>query len=168
MYVIVLTMWVVVVANQAGNALFACVSLFFVHFPSTPTRIPRISHQRTSTLELVLTNGMHEVCDLSTRTALASDHLLVLFEVELNDGRKVLEHFVFNYKNAEWALFRREMDYRVDLNFSLDRVGSGADVDSMLRTVTEAVLEARGAAAPLVRSSRFCLAPFPQIKCRLI
>jgi hypothetical protein len=38
----------------------------------------------------------------------------------------------------------------MDLNFSLDRAGSEADVDSMIRTFTEAILEARAAAVPLV------------------
>jgi hypothetical protein len=139
-------------ANQAGNALFTCEGLFSVHFPPTPTRIPRISHQRPSTLYLVLTNGFHEVCDLSTRAALSSHHLPVLFGVELNVRREVPEHFVFNYKNADWALFRREMDSRM------------ADVASMIWTFTEAILETRAAAVLFVRPSRFYLTLFPQIK----
>jgi hypothetical protein len=52
----------------------------------------------------------------------------------------------------------------MDLNLSLDRVGSGADVDSMNRTFTEAILETRAAAAPLVYPNRFCLALSSQIK----
>jgi hypothetical protein len=75
--------------------------------------------------------------------------------------REVPEHFVFDYKNADWALFRREMDSRMDLNFSLDRVESGADVDSMIRTFTEVILGARAVAVPLVRPSRFCLVLSP-------
>jgi hypothetical protein len=135
---------------------------FSVHFPPIPTRIPRISHQRPSTLDLVLTNGFHEVCDLLTRTALFSDHLPVLFVVELNVRREVPEHFVFDYKNADWALFCREMDSRMDLNSSLI-VGSGADVDSMVWTNNEGILRARAAAVLLVRPSRFCLALSPPI-----
>jgi hypothetical protein len=52
----------------------------------------------------------------------------------------------------------------MDLNFSLDRVESGADVHSMIRTFTEAILEATAAAVPLVRPSCFCLALSPLIK----
>jgi hypothetical protein len=113
---------------------------------------------------VVLTNSFHEVCDLSTRTALSSDHLPVLVGVELNVRREVTEHFVFDYKNADWTLFRLEIDSRMDLNFSLDRVGSGTNVDSMIRTFTEAILGAKAAAVPLIRPSRFCLALSPQIK----
>jgi hypothetical protein len=98
------------------------------------------------------------------RLELRSDHLPVLFGVELYVRREEPEHFVFNYKNSDWALFRREMDSRMDLNFSLDRVESSADVDTMIRTFTEAIFEARAAAVPLVRLSRFCLALSPKIK----
>jgi hypothetical protein len=77
--------------------------------------------------------------------------------------REVPEHFVLDYKNADWALFRREMDSRMDLNFSLNRVESGADVDfTFTEAFTEAVLEARPAAVPLVCLNRFCFAFSPQ------
>jgi hypothetical protein len=64
--------------------------------------------------------------------------------------REVPEHFVFDYRNADWALFCREMDSRVDLNFSLDRVESETDVDSMVQTFTEAILRAKLTAVPLI------------------
>jgi hypothetical protein len=86
----------------------------------------------------------------------------VLFEVKLNVRREEPEHFVFDYKNADWALFR--LDSLMDLNFSLDRVASGAVVDSMIWTFTGVILEARAVAVPLVSPRRFCLALSPQIK----
>jgi hypothetical protein len=125
--------------SGCGNALFACGGFFSVHFPPKPTRIPRISHQSPSILDLVLTNVFHEICDLLTSTVLFSDHLLVLFGVELNVRRKVPVHFVFDYKYADWVLFRRELDSRMDLNFSLHRVEYGADVDSIIQTFTEVI-----------------------------
>jgi hypothetical protein len=47
------------------------------------------------------------------------------------------------------------MDCRVDLIFSLDRVGFEVDVDSMVRSFTEAILGARSTAVPLVRPNRY-------------
>jgi hypothetical protein len=151
-------------ANQAGNALFECGGPFAVHFPPTPTRIPSNPRQRPSTLDLVLTNGFHDIFDISTKTALSSDHLPVLFEVELDVRREVPEHFIFDYRNADWTLFRREMDSRIDLNFSLDSVESEADVNSMVQTFTEAILEARSSAIPLIRPNRHHITLTPQIK----
>jgi hypothetical protein len=52
-----------------------------------------------------------------TNIALFSDHLTELFGVELNVGRKVPEHFVFDYTRTDWVLFRRELDARMDLIF---------------------------------------------------
>jgi hypothetical protein len=74
------------------------------------------------------------------------------------------EHFIFDYRNADWALFRQEMDSWVDLNFSLDRVEFQADVDYMVGTFTEAILEAKSTAVPLVRPNRYHLTLTPQIR----
>jgi hypothetical protein len=131
---------------------------------STSSRIPFNLRQRPSTLDLILTNGFDDIFDLSTRTALSSDHLPKLFEVELTVRCEVPEHCVFGYRNADWALLRREMDSRVDLNFSLDRVESEADVDSMVQTFTEAILGARSIALPLIRPNRYHLTLTPQTK----
>jgi hypothetical protein len=65
---------------------------------------------------------------------------------------------------ADWALFRREMDSQVDLNFSLDRVESKAHVDTMVPTFTEPILGVRLTAAPLIRPNRYHLTLTPQIK----
>jgi hypothetical protein len=56
------------------------------------------------------------------------------------------------------------MDSRIDLNFSLDSVESRADIDSMVQTFTEAILEARSSAIPLIRPHRHQIALTPQIK----
>jgi hypothetical protein len=56
------------------------------------------------------------------------------------------------------------MNSRLNMNFSHERVESGADVDTMIRTFTEAIFEARAAVVPLVRPNRFFLALSPQIK----
>jgi hypothetical protein len=56
-------------------------------------------------------------------------------------------------------LFRQEIDF-----FSLDKVGSEADVNSMVRTFTEAILGARSTAVLLVRPNRYHLTLTPQIR----
>jgi hypothetical protein len=68
-----------------------------------------------------------------------------------------------DYRNADWALFRRELESRTDLDFSLDRVGSEADVDSMIQTFTQILLKARSITVPLVRPYRFKLTLTPRI-----
>jgi hypothetical protein len=89
--------------------------------------------------------------------------LPILFEMDLYVKRAVLEHFVFDYKNAKWNLFRRELDSRMDLNFSLDRIMSQADFDSMVQTFNKLILEVGVAAILFVRPNRFCHALSLQI-----
>jgi hypothetical protein len=125
--------------------------------PTDSHSYPFHLRQRPSTLDLVLTNGFHDIFDLSTRTVLSSDHLTVFFKVDLDVRRMVPEHFAFDHINGDWALFRQEID-------SLDKVGYEADVDSMVRTFPEAILGARSTAVPLVRSNRYHFTLTFQIK----
>jgi hypothetical protein len=68
--------------NQAGNASFNCGGSFAAQYPPTYTRIPLNRTQNPFTLDIVLTNGLHNMDSTHTpHTALSSDHLPVLFEV---------------------------------------------------------------------------------------
>jgi hypothetical protein len=62
--------------------------------------------QSPSTLDIVLSNGLHELDYLSTRTELSSDHLPVLFEVTSDYRREVPNHYIFNSKHADWNQFK--------------------------------------------------------------
>jgi hypothetical protein len=79
----------------------------------------------------------------------------MLFGVDLYVRREITEHFVFDYKNADWNLFRRELDSLMDLNYSLDRIMSEADFDYMVQSFSELIFEARVAAVLLIRPNRF-------------
>jgi Reverse transcriptase (RNA-dependent DNA polymerase)/Endonuclease-reverse transcriptase len=151
-------------ANQAGKALFECGGPFAVQYPPTHTRIPLGRSQNPSTLDIILTNGLHDVENICTRTALSSDHLPVIFEVVTDVRREVPSHFVFDYKNANWTHFRQCLDSRLNLDFSLDRIERESDVDSMIQDFTEAILEARSLSVPLVRPNRHSLTLTPELK----
>jgi hypothetical protein len=151
-------------ANRAGTALFECGGIFSIHFPPTSTRIPLSGRQLPSTLDLVLTNGFHDISDISAQTALSSDHLPVTFKVAIDTQREVPEHFVFQYKNADWNHFRQILDLNFDLSFSLDRIQSNNDIDLMVQNFTNCLLEARNATVPLVQPNRFNLTLTPEIK----
>jgi hypothetical protein len=89
----------------------------------------------------------------------SSPKTLKLVNISLESERRAK-----NAEHADWALFCREMDSRMGLNFSIDRVESGADVDTMIRTFTEVIFKTRAAAVPLVCASRFCFTLSSQIK----
>jgi Endonuclease-reverse transcriptase len=106
-------------AYSAGNALFECDGDFAIYYPPSSTRIPLNRMQSASTLEIVLSNGLHELDNLSTRAELSSNHFPVLFEVTSESRREVLNNYIFNYKHADWNQFKLILDSRIDLDFSL-------------------------------------------------
>jgi hypothetical protein len=114
---------------------------FTVHHPPTLTRIPLNSRQLPSTIDLILSNGLHAVPNIATMTALSSDH-------------EVPDFFIFDYKNANWSLFRQIFDENLNLDLSLDLMRTELDLDVM----------ARSRSVPVVCPTRFALTLIPHIK----
>jgi hypothetical protein len=85
-----------------------------VNSPTGEYRIPLNRIQSPSILDIVLSNGLHELDYLSTRTELSSDHLPVLFEVTSDSRREVPNHYIFNYKRADWNQFKILLDLHSD------------------------------------------------------
>jgi hypothetical protein len=77
---------------------FECGGDFSIYYPPSPTRIPLNRMQSPSTLHIVLSNDLHE----STRSELSSDHRPVLFEVTSDSRCEAPNHYIFNYKHADW------------------------------------------------------------------
>jgi hypothetical protein len=84
-------------------------------------------------------------------TALSSHLLPVLFEVEVRVRREVPDFIIFDYKNANWSLFRQILDENLNLDISLDRMRTELDLDVMVNTITSVMVEARSHSVPVVR-----------------
>jgi Reverse transcriptase (RNA-dependent DNA polymerase)/Endonuclease-reverse transcriptase len=154
-------------ANAAGDVLFECSGDFAVYYPPSHTRIPLNRRQRPSTLDIVLSNGLHEIENISTRIELSSDHLPVLFEVCSDSRREIPDHFIFNYKHADWNQFKLILDSRIDLDFSLDRIDNESQIDLMIDTFTTVLLEARSESVPKISPFRFSLVLTEEIKSKI-
>jgi hypothetical protein len=135
-------------ANQAGKVLFECSGNFAIFHPPTHTRIPLNRMQNPSTLDIVLSNGLHDIENMSALTELSSDHLPVYFEICSDSRRETPDHFVFNYKVADWNRYRQILDSSVNLDFSLDSIEESSQVDSMIENFTAALLDARSQSVP--------------------
>jgi hypothetical protein len=88
----------------------------------------------------------------------------VLFEVKVDSRREIPDHFIYDYKSADWNQFKLILDSRVNLDFSLDRIDNASQIDTMVDIFTAAILEARTAAVPMVRPFRYSLTLTPEIK----
>jgi hypothetical protein len=120
--------------------------------------------QSPSTLDILLSNGLHELDNLSTRAELSSDHLPVLFEVTSDSRREVPNHYIFNYKHADWNQFNLILDSRIDLDFSLERIQNSSQIDSVVESFTTALLEALTTAVPKTVPFRYSLVLTPEMK----
>jgi len=109
-------------ANQAGNCLFECGGPFAIHYSSSHTRIPLNNRQSPSTLDIVLTNGLHDLNNIQASNELSSDHLPVTFEVTTDTQRVTPDYYIYDYRETDWNRFRHFLDSRVNLDFSLDLV----------------------------------------------
>jgi hypothetical protein len=76
-------------------------------------------------------NGLHDVENISTLTALSSDYLPAIFEVISDVRREIISYFVFDYNNANKSRFHQVLDPRLVLDFSLDRIERESEIDSM-------------------------------------
>jgi hypothetical protein len=79
-------------------------------------------------------------------------------------ARTELFHFIYNYNSTDWNQFKLILDSRIDIDFSLDRIESVTQIDTMINTITTALLEARTAAVPKVRPFRYSLVLTPEVK----
>jgi hypothetical protein len=76
--------------------------------------------------------------------------------------REVPDFFIIDYKN--WSLLRQILDENLNLDISLDRMGSKLDLNVMVNTITSVMVEARSRSVPVVRPTRFALTLTPHIK----
>jgi hypothetical protein len=75
--------------------------------------------------------------------------------------REVPNHYIFNYKHADWNQLKLILDSRIDLDFSLERIQTSSQIDSMVESFTTALLEARTTAVPKTVPFRYSLVLTP-------
>lgn len=101
-------------ANLAGNILARKHERlnFLLKFPSLPTCFK--SHSNPSTIDLLLTNGIHQTSDIVTHTS-ASDHDMCTFELSLNNNFH--ENFQVRiplFRKANWVKYQEIVTTRID------------------------------------------------------
>lgn len=95
-------------ANKAGNILYDeyCKSNFLIKHPSTFTRIPNDSRSNPSTIDLVLTNGLHDMSEPVCNPT-SSDHNAITFKIQINGNvERISERASLDYQNADWDAYR--------------------------------------------------------------
>jgi hypothetical protein len=147
-------------ANPAGTILYDeyCRNDFLIAHPATPTRIPSNSRCLPSTIDLTLTNGVHQTTDFNCIT-MSSDHLAVSFSIKTTDAYdRVPEHLTHHYKKADWERYRGIIHYHVSPStLNLENVTSADEIDRHIDNFHKLIEHARDKSVPLVYSNKYKL-----------
>jgi hypothetical protein len=99
-------------SNSAGSILFNEISNlpFILMYPDEPTHYPYQANSQPSCIDVILTNLLHNISELSVLSELSSDHLPVFFTVQGGPSISNNVRNVFNYKSADWIEFRKYLN----------------------------------------------------------
>jgi hypothetical protein len=146
-------------ANQNGTALYKeyCRNNFLIKIPKTHTRFPAQSSQLPSTIDLTITNGMHETSELICHP-MNSDHNAVTFSV-LSDSctDRVSERMTLDYKNADWDRYRGLIHYHLPNDMTNRELISESEIDSQINEFTKLITHARDKSIPLSSHNKYRL-----------
>lgn len=138
-------------ANQAGNILYDEYSNnnFLIKYPPTHTRIPYNSLSNPSTIDLVLTNGLHSMSDPKC-LPMTSDHNAVLFTISTNSKlERNTERFSFDFKNADWDKFRGIIHYHISTaQFNINSISNVNEIEQHIEKFLRLIKHARDRSIP--------------------
>lgn len=146
--------WNCVKANQAGKILFDEMSNrnVLINFPPTPTYFPcQKSRVTPSTLDIILTNGIHHINNVCTLQELSSDHLPVKFEIEHCRAQPLLSNFR-SYAKANWKTFQSYLENNIDLVSASQQIVNKPTIDFAIDDLILKIKNAENIAVPLSNS----------------
>lgn len=130
---------------------------FMIFFPPTPTHIPSDPQKTPSTIDLLLTNGIHNISQLSTSTS-SSDHEYVHFNIQLTDDvAKLPPRKIPLFKEADWNKYRDILDseFEVYEDVPLADIENTQQIDALINDFTETILRAQADSVPFVIPKRY-------------
>ena len=142
--------------NRNGNTLLSyCLNnSIAINYPNHPTHFPH--HSPPSVLDIALSQRCSTSKPLSIPT-LSSDHNPIVFKVHLHPVLSAPRR-VYNYKHANWPLFRSSLDSTLD---PLPSSPNTHALDLAISSFTHSVLQAATQAIPAhtVKCNRLTLPP---------
>lgn len=141
--------WNCLRANTAGNILYSEMTRkhFVIHHPFTPTNFPPQSRANPSTIDLILSNSLHNISQPITHDNLNSDHLPVTFTIDCNATKQIVNKEYYSYNDANWIAYKMHINANTCLkNF---RIESVAEIDEAIIKLNSIILEAKNKAVPL-------------------
>lgn len=147
--------WNCIRGNRAGAIIYELLTngQFTISYPPEPTHYPTQRRYKPSTIDIVLTNGRHNITQPSVATpGLFSDHQPIEFYLQCDNIRHVPSHFIPCYKKANWNLYRQFLKENLNTShFSLEEITSTSIIDEMIEHITSVINQAKDLSVPLVQ-----------------
>ncbi|KAG5684065.1 hypothetical protein PVAND_013314 [Polypedilum vanderplanki] len=124
-------------ANRAGILLYdaMCHDNFFIDYPDEATHIPVDHNKMSSTIDLILSNKLHNISNLVT-TELSSDHKAVKFSIYTLPQVNSFENTFLDYANANWNLFQTVVHKRIDSDVFATNLKNTDEIDTHIKQFT--------------------------------
>lgn len=136
-------------SNLAGTLLYneLCKNKFFVEYPDEHTHIPSNAKNSPSTIDLVLTNKLHDISDLKI-SDLSSDHCAVIFQIDTSAKLDFRPKTYLDYANANWSKFQHFIHKNIEIVNIQDKLTEPKEIDAHIKLFTDIILEAQKIAVP--------------------
>lgn len=161
-------LWNCTRANSAGNILFNehQQQQFLIYHPDEPTFYPTQNNYTPSYIDLVLSNGIHQLTDSNTHES-SSDHQLVTHKLEIN-SRHQRRHTkqIPLFRAANWPRYKTIIQNNLGISEipDLSTITSTTQVDTLISSLTNEMLKAQEMTVPLVTPTPYALNLTPEIK----
>jgi hypothetical protein len=160
-------LWNCSIANPAGTILYNELnrSNFAILHPHDPTYFPGDRRRNPSTIDIILTNHLHQT-SLPKTEIMNSDHRAVLFDIIMNSdlsrSKIILQR---NYSTANWPKYQRIIESSIASDDLLNHpISSKTEIDEMILKLTSMINHAENKAIPFKIPCRYNLILSTEIK----
>jgi hypothetical protein len=147
-------------ANPAGTILYDeySNSNFLIKHPPTHTRIPFNARSNPSTIDLVLTNGLHAMSEPKCLT-MSSDHNAVIFSIDVESKtEKNSERLSYEFQRADWDKYRGIIHYHINTNaLNIDEINETEQIENHIDKFLKLINHAREKSVPMTFHHKYKL-----------
>lgn len=165
-------LWNCTRANPAGNILFNehQQQQFLIYHPDAPTFFPTQNNYTPSYIDLVLSNGIHQLSESDTHES-SSDHQMITHKIETNNRHQRSQHRQIPlFRAANWPRYKAMIQNNlgnIELP-DLSTITTTTQVDSLVSSLTDEILKAQELTVPLVTPTPYALNITPEIKQKIV
>lgn len=153
-------------ANRAGTILYneLCNWNFIISYPPTPTHIPSDATKVPSTIDIFITNGLHDhetpYCE-----PLSSDQNAVITQINLRDCLSMKQKYLKpSFRDAKWDKYRGIIHFNInEANLVLENINTIAQIDGCIEKFEKLLFHAQNRAIPMKATNKYSIKLTPEI-----